>query len=145
MKFSLLSTVVFVAAVASSVQGFAPPSPAFQKTASSSSALFAKYNTMEEVLALFPDDRNILINFYDASTENDIKADIQRAKQLLDGRARVVSMKQQDYPEIAKVWDCDQKSPSMILFKDGTPATRLYEETHYLEIVARIGKFCSSD
>jgi hypothetical protein len=144
MKFSLLSATALLAAVATSVQGFAPPSPvALNKV--SSSALFAKYNTMEEVLALFPDDRNILINFYDANTENDIKADIQRAKQLLDGRARVVSMKQQDYPEIAKMWDCDQKSPSMILFKDGTPATRLYEETHYLEIVARIGKFCNSD
>jgi hypothetical protein len=100
---------------------------------------------MEEILALFPEDKPVLINFYDANTENAIKDDIFRAKQLLSDRATLVSIKQQDYPEIAKLWDANEKSPSMILFKDGRPVTRLYEETHYLEIVARIGKFCADD
>jgi hypothetical protein len=102
----------------------------------------AKYKTMDEILALFPDDKPVLINFYDAATENDIKNDIQRAKELLADRVKVVSIKQQDYPELAKLWDCNTKSPSMILFRDGQPVTRLFEETHYLEIAARIGQFC---
>jgi len=55
------------------------------------------------------------------------------------------SIKRQDYPELAKLWDCDKKSPAMILFKDGQPVTRLYEETHYLEIVAKMGKYCNQD
>jgi len=97
---------------------------------------------MEEILALFPEDKPILINFYDAKTENDIKDDIFRAKNLLADRATLVSIKQQDYPELAKLWDADSKSPSMILFKDGKPVTRVYEETHYLEIAAKVGKFC---
>lgn len=104
----------------------------------------AKYKTMDEILALFPDNKPVLVNFYDAKTENDIKSDIFRAKKLLEDRATLVSIKQQDYPELAKLWDADKKSPAMILFKDGQPVTRLYEETHYLEIVARIGKFCSA-
>jgi hypothetical protein len=73
---------------------------------------------------------------------DDIKDDIFRAKNLLQDRATVVSVKQQDYADLAKLWDADQKSPSMILFKDGQPITRLYGETHYLEIVAKIGQFC---
>jgi len=66
---------------------------------------------MDEILALFPEDKPVLINFYDASTEKDIKADIVRAKQLLEDRAKVVSIKQQDYPELAKLWDCADRSP----------------------------------
>ena len=102
----------------------------------------AKFNTMDEILAKFPDDKPVLINFYDANTENSIKNDIFRAKKLLEDRATLVSIKQQDYPELAKLWDAADKSPAMILFKDGNPVTRLYEETHYLEIVATMGKFC---
>lgn len=105
-------------------------------------AAAAKYKTMDEILALFPEDKPVLVNFYDSATENAIKADIFRAKQLLADRATLVSIKRQDYPELAKLWDADQKSPAMILFRDGQPVTRLYEETHYLEIVARIGQFC---
>lgn len=97
---------------------------------------------MDEILALFPDDKPVLVNFYDGSTEGDIKADIFRAKELLADRATLVSIKRQDYPELSKLWDADTKSPAMILFRDGQPVTRLYEETHYLEIVARIGQFC---
>lgn len=44
--------------------------------------------------------------------------------------------------ELAKSWDAHEKSPVMILFEDGNPKTRLYEETFYLDIVAKIGKFC---
>ena len=105
-------------------------------------AQHAKYNSMDEVLALFPEDKPILINFYDAKTEEDIKKDIMTAKQLLADRATLVSMKQQDYPELAKLWDADDKSPSMILFKDGQPVTRIYEETNFLEIAATVGRFC---
>jgi len=97
---------------------------------------------MDEILAKFPEDKPVLINFYDARTENAIKADIIRTKTLLQDRASFVSMKQQDYPEMAKLWDADQKSPSMILFKDGKPVARVYEQTDYLEIVSKIGKFC---
>uniref|UniRef100_A0A7S2H5A6 Thioredoxin domain-containing protein n=1 Tax=Helicotheca tamesis TaxID=374047 RepID=A0A7S2H5A6_9STRA len=109
---------------------------------SSTSLSMAKYNTMDEILAKFPEDKPILINFYDASTEDDIKADIQRAKQLLADRCTVVSIRQQDYPEIAKLWDAIEKSPSFILFNDGKPILRFYEETHYLEITAKVGQYC---
>lgn len=87
----------------------------------------------------------VLINFYDANTEAAIKDDIFRAKKLLEDRATLVSIKQQDYPELAKLWDAAEKSPSMILFKDGSPVTRIYEETFYLDIVARVGKFCETE
>ena len=107
--------------------------------------MLAKYKTMDEILALFPDDKPVLINFYDAKTENEIKDDIFRAKTLLKDRATLVSIKQQDYPELAKLWDCAEKSPSMILFKDGVPVTRLYGESHYLEIAAKIGQYCRED
>jgi len=30
----------------------------------------------------------------------------------------------------------------MILFKDGKPATRIYGESFYLDIVAKVGKYC---
>jgi len=97
---------------------------------------------MEEILALFPEDKPVLMNFYDAATEEEIKNDIFRAKTLLQDRCTVCSVKQQDYPEIAKVWDAADKTPSMILFKDGNPVMRLYEETHYLEITAKVGQYC---
>jgi thioredoxin-like negative regulator of GroEL len=105
----------------------------------------AKYKSMDEILALFPEDKPVLINFYDAKTENAIKDDIFRAKKLLEGRATLVSVKQQDYPELAKLWDAADKTPSMILFKDGNPVARIYEETHYLEIVAKVGKYCTQE
>jgi len=147
MKTSILSIVL--AAVAYSLSGasaFVPLTPiAFRTASMSSSQLFAKYKTMDEILALFPDDKPVLVNFYDAKTENDIKDEIFRAKTLLADRATLVSIKQQDYPELAKLWDCADRSPSMILFKDGKPVTRLYEETHYLEIVAKIGQFCKQN
>ena len=104
----------------------------------------AKYKTMDEILAKFPDDKPVLVNFYDSKTEGSIKDDIIRAKNLLSNRCTLVSIKQQDYPELAKLWDADQKTPSMILFKDGSPVTRIYEETHYLEIAARVGRFCDA-
>jgi len=63
-----------------------------------SQLLMAKYNNMDEILAKFPDEIPVLINFYDASTEGEIKKDIVRAKQLLEGRCTLVSIKQQDYP-----------------------------------------------
>mmetsp|Transcript_20358 Transcript_20358/g.24464 ORF Transcript_20358/g.24464 Transcript_20358/m.24464 type:complete len:151 (-) Transcript_20358:285-737(-) len=139
MKFVALC----VAALAASANAFVP---SHQKSApvafARSTQLSAKYNTMDEILALFPEELPVLINFYDANTEADIKDDIFRAKTLLKDRATVCSVKQQDYPELAKLWDCDTKTPSMILFQDGKPVTRIYEESHYLEIVAKVGKFC---
>lgn len=120
---------------------FAPSS----KFVTKSFPLMAKYNNMDEILDKFPDDKPVLINFYDANTEATIKSDIVRAKKLLDGRCTVVSIKQQDYPELAKQWDAHEKSPSMILFKDGKPATRLYEQTFYLDIVAKVGSFCDDN
>jgi hypothetical protein len=140
MKLSIVSLCLALAFAFSGVESFMPASStAFHRTASS---LAAKYNTMDEILALFPEDMPVLINFYDSATEKDIKGDISRAKTLLKDRASVVSIKQQDYPELAKLWDCAEKSPSMIIFKDGSPVTRLYEESHYLEIVAKVGKYC---
>ena len=47
--------------------------------------------------------------------------------------------------EIAKLWDADSKSPSMILFKDGQPVTRLYETSFYLDVVAKMGKYCRAE
>ncbi len=47
--------------------------------------------------------------------------------------------------DIAKLWDAADKSPSMILFKDGKPVCRLYEESHYLEIVAKVGQYCRNE
>ena len=134
--------ITFFAAIAS-VQAFAPVSrPSVIRTRSPISLNMAKYNTMDEILAKFPDDKPVLINFYDANTEAKIKNDIFRAKTLLQDRCTLVSIKQQDYPELAKLWNCDEKSPSMILFKDGNPVTRLYGEDHYLEIVAKFGQYC---
>eukprot|EP00429_Kryptoperidinium_foliaceum_P010368 CAMPEP_0176005644 /NCGR_PEP_ID=MMETSP0120_2-20121206/2313_1 /TAXON_ID=160619 /ORGANISM="Kryptoperidinium foliaceum, Strain CCMP 1326" /LENGTH=140 /DNA_ID=CAMNT_0017338359 /DNA_START=82 /DNA_END=504 /DNA_ORIENTATION=+ len=138
MKLSILSAIVGLAAC---VQGFVPTVPS---TTRAPSSLLAKYNSMDEILAKFPEDKPVLINFYDASTEDAIKGDIFRAKELLKDRATLVSIKQQDYPELAAKWDCNTKSPAMILFQDGKPVARLYEETHYLEIVAKFGQYCNS-
>jgi len=63
-----------------------------------SSLSMAKYNTMDEILAKFPEDKPVLINFYDAATEGEIKSDVVRAKNLLAERCTFVSIKQQDYP-----------------------------------------------
>lgn len=100
---------------------------------------------MDEILALFPEDKPVLVNFYDSSTEDDIRNDIVQAKSLLADRATMVSIKQQDYPDLAKLWDCAEKSPSMILFKDGKPVVRIYQKTHYLEIAAKVAKFCNDE
>jgi hypothetical protein len=70
MKLSLLSVLV-AAVVSSSVEAFAPSIVASSK--SSSSKLHAKYNSMDEILALFPEEIPVLINFYDAKTEAQIK------------------------------------------------------------------------
>lgn len=134
--------VIVAALLAVGTNAFVPSKP----YAANSSVLFmAKYKTMDEILDKFPDDKPVLINFYDAATESAIKNDIVRAKKLLEGRCTVVSIKQQDYPELAKKWDCHELSPSMILFKDGKPATRLYEQTFYLDIVAKVGSFCDDN
>ena len=141
MKISIASISLALIALFSGAHAFVPAASTTTSQRGATS-LQAKYNSMEEILALFPDDKPVLINFYDANTEAEIKDDIFRAKKLLEDRAKVVSVKQQDYPEIAKVWDADEKSPSMILFKDGNPVMRMYEETFYLDIVAKVGKFC---
>jgi hypothetical protein len=142
MKIAIVSALL---ATLASVQGFVPTAPSTSTAfARSSTVMQAKYKNMDEILALFPEDKPVLINFYNADTEKDIKDDIFRAKALLADRATMVSIKQQDYPELAKLWDCADKSPAMILFKDGVPATRLYGESHYLEIVAKMGQYCRS-
>jgi len=103
----------------------------------------AKYKTLEEIVDLFPDDKPVLINFFDVNTENAIKDDILRAKNFLKDRCTLVSIKQQEYSEMAKLWNAAEKSPSMILFKDGKPVKRFYETTDFLEIAAKIGEFCN--
>jgi hypothetical protein len=103
MKFTIISTLL---ALIASAQGFVPIAPSGNTW---STQLSAKYNTMEEILAKFPDDKPVLINFYDGNTENEIKNDIFRAKELLKDRATLVSIKQRDYPELAAKWDCDKK------------------------------------
>ena len=142
MKSSIAACLAAVVAISPFGIDAFTPSASFTPRAPSRTALSAKYNPMDEILDKFPEDTPVLINFYDANTEADIKNDIFRAKTLLKDRCTVVSIKQQDYAELAKLWDADQKSPSMILFEDGKPRMRLYEETHYLEIVAKVGKFC---
>lgn len=131
------TTSIVLALLSVGAQAFAPSTTTFVRP---TSALAAKYNSMDEILAKFPEDKPILINFYDGNTEGAIKNDIFRAKKLLEDRCTLVSIKRQDYPDIAKKWDADDKSPAMILFKDGSPVTRLYGETHYLEIVAKFGQ-----
>ncbi|KAI2492380.1 hypothetical protein MHU86_22189 [Fragilaria crotonensis] len=119
-----------------------PPSPALSHV---NHLLMQSTRRWTKSWQSFPDDKPILINFYDAKTENEIKDDILRAKTLLKDRCTLVSIKQQDYPDIAKLWDANTKSPAMILFKDGQPIMRLFEETHYLEIVSRVGSYCNGD
>jgi hypothetical protein len=146
MKTGVAFMCAAAVAAMSGVEAFAPV-PVQRNLAfasrSSGSALQAKYNNMDEILALFPEDKPVLINFYDAKTEDEIKDDIFRAKTLLADRCTVCSIKQQDYPELAKLWDADKKTPSFILFKDGSPACRFFEETHYLEITAKVGRYCN--
>ncbi|CAJ1967815.1 unnamed protein product [Cylindrotheca closterium] len=139
MKLSILSTI---AVLASTAEAFAPQPTSFR---AASSALNAKYKTMDEILALFPEEKPVLINFYDATTEEAIKSDLLTTKALLKERATMVSIKQQDYPELAKLWDADSKSPSMILFKDGTPVKRIYGKTDYMDIITDISKYTQDD
>jgi hypothetical protein len=120
----VVATMVAFSMQASLSSAFVVPSVVVVSTTRSSTSSkaatnlsMAKYKTMDEILALFPDDKAVLVNFYDSSTENDIKADIMRAKQLLADRATLVSIKRQDYPELSKLWDADTKSPAMILFR----------------------------
>ena len=93
------------ATLLNSASAFVPSTPltsfsttSFTTTVTTTSLSMAKYNTMDEILAKFPDDKPILINFYDASTEAEIKNDVVRAKNLLKDRLSFVSIKQQDYP-----------------------------------------------
>lgn len=143
MRSTIIAGLAAVATLSGNAHAFAPVSlPSSASSASASALSMAKYNSMDEIINLFPEDKPVLINFYDANTENEIKNDIFRAKTLLKDRCTVCSIKQQDYPELAKLWDAADKTPSMILFEDGKPKMRLYEETHYLEIVAKVGKYC---
>lgn len=49
--------------------------PLSGQSVSSATALYmAKYKTMDEILALFPKDKPVLINFYDAKTESKSQA-----------------------------------------------------------------------
>jgi hypothetical protein len=140
MKTELVAT--FLALCAISVSAFVPASNSRTFGVRTTQKLHAKYNTMDEILAKFPEELPVLINFYNANTEAEIKSDILRLKTLLTGRATVVSIKQQDYPEIAKLWDCNEKSPSMILFKDGKPVMRLYETSFYADVLTKVSVHC---
>lgn len=64
---------------------------------------------------------------------------------MLKERATLVSIKQQDYPELAKLWDADAESPSMILFKDGQPVKRVYGKSDYFDIIPEISKYTQED
>ena len=64
---------------------------------------------------------------------------------MLKDRATLVSMKQQDYPELAKSWDADSDSPSMILFKDGNAVKRVYGKSDYMDIVSEISQYLDDD
>ena len=105
MKIAVFAVIATSWLLAVAVQAFAPvpSSVAFYPRATTAVGLAAaKYKTMDEILAKFPEDKPVLINFYDANTEAKIKDDILRAKTLLKDRATLVSIKQQDYPDIAK-------------------------------------------
>lgn len=103
MKTSNLFSLgaVALSALAAGVDAFAPTS-GVSTTSIRQTQLSAKYNTMDEILALFPEDKPVVINFYDANTEGAIKDDIFKAKQLLEDRAKFVSIKQQDYPDLVR-------------------------------------------
>ena len=80
MKLSILSLVLTAFASTVSVEAFAPVATTrISSSSSSSSSLYAKYNTMDEILALFPEDIPVLINFYDANTEDQIKVSSKRS------------------------------------------------------------------
>lgn len=68
-----------------------------------------------------------------------------QTKALLKDRATLVSIKQQDYPELAKLWDCNEQSPSMILFKDGSPVKRIFGKTDYMDIISQISQYTQDD
>ena len=70
MKLSFTAILSTLAVLASTTEAFAPAS---STTFRSASALNAKYNTMDEILALFPEEIPVLINFYDANQEAAIK------------------------------------------------------------------------
>ena len=141
MKLSVLSFCLALSSLSGSSLAFVSHVPADVSAGRHGTILAAKPTTMDEILAKFPEDKPVLVNFYDGNTENAIKNDIVQAKKMLEGRATLVSVKQQDYPEIAKLWDADARSPSMILFKDGKPVSRLYETTDYLDIISKMSKF----
>ena len=101
--FTLFSLAVMALAAMTGVDAFAPSSSTSTSTSTRQTPkLSAKYNTMDEILALFPEDKPVVINFYDANTEGAIKQDIFKAKQLLEDRAKFVSIKQQDYPDLVR-------------------------------------------
>ena len=101
--FTLFSLAVMALAAKTGVDAFAPISSTSTSTSTRQTPkLSAKYNTMDEILALFPEDKPVVINFYDANTEGAIKQDIFKAKQLLEDRAKFVSIKQQDYPDLVR-------------------------------------------
>ena len=145
-----LALSILASALAASITNAFVPSTSFtaQRTngvsfvPATKSALFAKYKDMDEILALFPDDKPVLINFYDSKTENDIKNDIMLAKNNLAERCSFCSIRVQDYPDLAKLWDADFRSPTMILFRDGRPLARFHEVTDCVEIMSNVGKFC---
>ena len=92
MRIAVLALLALVLGGTDAFVAPSMPGTARATTSSSSSrtALAAKYKTMDEILALFPEDKPVLINFYDANTEADIKDDIFRAKKLLEDRATLV-------------------------------------------------------
>ena len=101
--FTLFSLAVMALAAMTGVDAFAPSSSTSTSTTTRQTPILsAKYNTMDEILALFPEDKPVVINFYDANTEGAIKQDIFKAKQLLEDRAKFVSIKQQDYPDLVR-------------------------------------------
>ena len=103
MKTSALFSLGAVAL--SALVGADAFAPASGVSSTRQTQLSAKYNTMDEILALFPEDKPVVINFYDANTEAAIKDDIFRAKQLLEDRAKFVSIKQQDYPDLVRHYE----------------------------------------
>lgn len=98
--FTLFSLGAIALSALTGADAFAPSISTTTATTSRQTQLSAKYNTMDEILALFPEDKPVVINFYDANTEGAIKQDIFKAKQLLEDQAKFVSIKQQDYPEL---------------------------------------------
>ena len=74
MKLSILSLALATFATSTpGVEAFAPTPSTVTTPRISSSSLNAKYNSMDEILALFSEEIPVLINFYDANTEDQIK------------------------------------------------------------------------